>query len=303
MKTLQLVVILSFLFSSLTISQPDLGYLTTAQLELYNEHIKGGQPDNDTLFIRNAYVLNYNTNYRIPNWVAFHIIPDYLNTPERKSRFISFRTDPEVTDAVDTEEYNGLSSSKGYDRGHLAPYKIMGGDRDSDGIYAVYGSVNSDEDEEQTIFQGNYMSNITPQHDRAINGSGGLWYNLERWIQEDIVESHNKELWVYAGSIVIDKLDFEGVGRNNSIVVPDMFYQILIMQNSGSSPPHVLAFLFPHFKNKLDRPTNDIFKYLVPVDYIEAITGLDFLNVFSETEQQGIEANINIQPWEDFIDD
>lgn len=302
MKILKICFISLFLFCTFANSQPDLGYLTPENLALYNEHIKGGQPDTDTLLIRNAYVLNYNTNFRIPNWVAFHIIPDYLNTPERKSRFITFRTDPDVTDAVDTDEYNGLNSSKGYDRGHLAPYKIMGGDRDSDGIYAKYGTgTDSDTDDEKTVFQGNYMSNITPQHDRAINGSGGLWYNLERWIQEDIIRSHNKELWVFAGSIIIDKRDFEGVGRNNSIIVPDMFYQILIMNNPDETVPVVLAFLFPHFKEKQDPPDNIIYNYLVPVNFIETITGLDFFNEFTLTDQEIIEGTVNIEPWKDFI--
>jgi len=89
-------------------------------------------------------------------------------------------------DPVEDEEYNGLFSSKGYARGHIAPFKILGGDRDDDGDYAVYGKgVMSDENDELTIFQGYYMTNIAPQHHKAINGPGGLWYKLERWVQDE----------------------------------------------------------------------------------------------------------------------
>ena len=111
----------------------------------------------------------------------------------------------------------------------------------------------------------------------------------------------SKELWVYAGSIVIDTRDREGVGRNNSIVVPDMFYQILIMNNPDETLPEVLAFLFPHFKEKQDPPDNIIYNYLVPVNFIETITGLDFFNEFTLIDQEVIEGTINIEPWKDFI--
>jgi len=111
----------------------------------------------------------------------------------------------------------------------------------------------------------------------------------------------SKELWVYAGSIVIDTRDREGVGRNNSIVVPDMFYQILIMNNPDETVPGVLAFLFPHFKEKQDPHDNIIYNYLVPVNFIETITGLDFFNEFTLIDQEVIEGTINIEPWKDFI--
>lgn len=262
------------------------------------EHIKGGQPDSDSLLVRNAYVLSYNEQYRIPNWVAYHVVPDYLNTPERKGKFKRFRTDTEVEDAVETTEYNGLFSTKGYARGHFAPYKILGGDRDGDGKYAVYNdNVNSDPDDEKTVFQGNFMTNIAPQHHSAINGPGGLWYKLERWIQDDLVKQNQKELWVFAGAVIFDAENVEGVGKNDSIAVPNLFYKIVIMDSGQNQPPHVLAFLFPHFKNKEDVKEKSIFKYLIAVDYLEAITGLDFFNKYSNQDQVKIESNIDTDAW------
>jgi endonuclease G len=304
MNYISFLILFIILNDSFVLSQPDLSYLDSNKLALYKEHIKGGQPDNDTLFIRNAYVLNYNSKFRIPDWVAFHIKPEYLNTPERKGKFDTFRTDPDVTDAVEDDEYDGLYSLKGYDRGHLAPFKIMGGDRDDDGIFAVYGTGSqSDTDDEETIFEGNYLSNIAPQHAQALNRPGGLWFALERWIQDDIVESHNKELWVYAGNIIIDKREFEGVGRNNSIIVPDMFYQVLIMDVEADTIPAALAFLFPHFKDKVEISGSLIYNYIVPIDYIEALTGLNFFNEFTEDEQKKIESTLVLTPWLVFIGD
>ncbi len=64
--------ILIIFFLSISIFAQPSNYGTENQT-LYDEHIKYGQPDNDSLLIRNAYVLNYSTEYRIPNWVAYHI--------------------------------------------------------------------------------------------------------------------------------------------------------------------------------------------------------------------------------------
>jgi len=270
--------------------------------DLYDEHLKFGQPNSAILLIRNAYVLHYNSQYRIPNWVAYHIDPDFLNTPERKSKFARFRKDEEVENPVEDEEYVGLFDTKGYARGHLAPYKIMGGDRDEDDVYANYGSaVESDEDDEKTVFQGNYLTNIAPQHHKAINGPGGLWYKLERWIQDDIVDAADQEVWIYAGCIINDTVNIEGVGENDSIIVPNMFYKILIRESGDTNQPYVLAFLFPHFKNKSDLRETYIYNYLVPVDYIEAITGLDFFSNIDESEQLIFERNIELEPWHRYI--
>jgi len=163
---------------------------------LFKEHLKFGQPNDGELKIRNGYVLHYNLQYRISNWVAYHIKLDYLKTPDREGKFDKFHSDPSIEeDPVKDEDYDGLYSSKKYDRGHLAPFAIMGGDRDGDGIRAKYGTgVTSDPDDELTVFQGNYMSNIAPQHARTINRSGGLWYKLERWIQAKVVKANNKEV-------------------------------------------------------------------------------------------------------------
>lgn len=298
-----LILLITFPFIQLALSQDWYSELSQKEKDLYNEHLKFGQPNNEELLIRNAYVLHYNTQYRIPNWVAYHIKPDYRKTPTREGKFKTFKTDKDVEDPVKDEEYDGLYSSKKYDRGHLTPFGIMGGDRNGNGVYANYESeANSDKHDEETVFQGSRMSNIAPQHAKTINRSPGLWFQLERWIQDDLVVANNKEVWVYAGCIVFDTRNIEGVGKNDSIVVPNMFYKVVIMESQDQNKPHVLAFLFPHFRNKDDLKENSIHGYLVPIDYIEAITGLDFFSKIDEADQKEFESKVVIDSWEQYID-
>ena len=149
-------------------------------------------PGTENIYIRKGYILSYNPETRTPDWVAYHIKPDYRKTPKREGRFSSFRNDPDIDNEAKNSEYTGLFSSEGYARGHLAPYGVMGGDRDGDGKYARDG----DEDDKETIFQANYMSNIAPQQHKSFNGSPGLWWTLERWIQDVLITEQGKEVWV-----------------------------------------------------------------------------------------------------------
>ncbi|MCD4652563.1 DNA/RNA non-specific endonuclease [bacterium] len=271
---------------------------------LLNEHLKAGNPEVKTVqvLVRNAYVIRYNELYGIPNWVGYHICPEYLNTPTRKSKFSRFRSDPAIEYPVHSDDYLGLFRSIGFARGHLAPYKILGGDRDDDGIVANYeDKTQSDAEDELTVFQGNFMSNIAPQHHEAINGPGGLWFKVERWIQDEIVRDDKQDVWIYAGCIVYDTKHMQKVGPQTDIVVPDMFYKIVYKYSGTSNVPDVLAFLFPHFKSKHDVIQKEFKEYAVPVNYVESLTGLNFFSSVGEEDQERIESGVDYEPWKKYL--
>ena len=231
------------------------------------EHVYGGLPGDGPVLVRKGFVLSYDPVRRVPSWVAYHIRPDYLNRPGRKGKYATFRSDPAVDDPVVTRDYTG----SGFHRGHLAPFYAMGGDRDGDGDYASDG----DPEDSETIFEANRMSNIVPQHAR-FNGSGGLWYALETWVREEVVRKRGREVWVFAGCI-FGPGEHQKIGPRGDIWVPPMFYKIVIFQGEGERAPKVLAFLFPHQSVSHKHQRERIFPYfLVSVDVIEVLTGLDF---------------------------
>jgi endonuclease G len=238
--------------------------LTDEELTSIATHAPFGLPDHDNLLIRPGYISSYNPQGLIPQWTAYHISPDYLGTPKRQKDFSKFRIDPQLSNPVRTSDY----TNSGFSRGHLAPYAIMGGDRDGDG----YTAADQDQDEYPTIFTANYMSNMAPQR-QYFNGESGLWYNLERWVQEELVKEFGNEAWIIAGSVfVTDPGRTDVIGKRVSIHVPDMFYKIVTVKIGEEVLP--LAFLFPHLESKRD----DLTRYLVPVSYLEALTGLTFFD-------------------------
>ena len=265
----------------------DLGCLTADPKTLLEEHVFGGLPSTENIYVRIGYVLSFNPKTKTPNWVAYHVKPDYLKTPKREGRFKTFRDDPDIEGEATNAHYKGLFTIRGYARGHLAPYAVMGGDRDGDGKYAEH-----DEDDALTVFQSNYLSNIAPQHHRGFNGSPGLWWKLERWIQDQLVAKERREVWVFAGCI-FGPGQHEQVGPDNNIWVPAMFYKIVTLESSDRDFPTVLAFLFPH-----QRSTHgSIEDFLVSVDVVEALAGLDFFNTLDDQKETRLEDQDTWQVW------
>ena len=255
---------------------------------LLKEHVYGGLPSDGPVLVRNGYVLSYDSKRRVPSWVAYHIVPDYLKTPHRVGEHARFRPDPNLVDPVHPRDYR----KSGYHRGHLAPYFAMGGDRDGDGLYAADG----DPEDRLTVLEANRMTNTTPQWP-GFNGSGGLWYQLETWVRKELVIGQGREVWVFAGSVFGPVL-YDTIGPDDGIHVPPMFFKIVVLEHPPGHKPIVLAFLFPH-QRVVHRSGSGmaIPHFLVSVDLVEAMSGLDF---FQDVEgEEGIEGPDTWVNWEE----
>ena len=116
-----------------------------------------------------------------------------------------------------------------------------------------------------------------------------------------VISAIQKDLSDYDFDESFDTENIEGVGKDDSIAAPNLFYKMVIMESGNEDHPYVLAFLFPHYRQKNDMKENDIFKYLVTVDYLEAITGLDFFGNIDESDQEEFEGRIDLGSWQEYI--
>lgn len=251
-----------------------------------SEHVYGGIPSKGNYTVRNAYIIEFDAEHKTPRWVAYHVKPSNIkDLPDRKKhKWGKFRDDPDITGEATLNDYkNQFSTWRNYAKGHLAPYYIAGGDRDKDGIDAV----NGDEDDAKTIYEIMYMSNMAPQHHNNFNGSGGLWYKLETYIRDILLKKQQKEVWAFAGCI-FGPGSYDRIG--DGVEVPPMFYKIIVTEEKNK--PKILAFLFPHQIKK----HGNIQDYLVSIDLIEAMTGLDF---FPELNDEKME---RVSTWENWKD-
>ena len=273
------------------------------------EHIFGGAPDDSIIYERRAYLFSYDKKYNVPQWTAWHVIPPYRDTPKRKSRWSTFRTDPELNH-VKTKDYIGWYDSEfNYARGHIAPYFISGGDRDHDGKDAEYESdlKIEDPDDACTVFEINAMTNVAPQYHKRFNGSPGVWWQLETDMRMMLDNGH--EFYVFAGTVFLENKEVMNIGNRKEdpdawdIGVPHGYFKMIIDPIKNE----VVAFLFDH-ADDLNKGCNiDIAKWpsncIVDVSDIESITGLKFFSELNKGLSDRLRNSSNQKTWMNWRND
>tara|TARA_B110000238_G_scaffold173562_1_gene192734 strand:+ start:90 stop:866 length:777 start_codon:yes stop_codon:yes gene_type:complete len=205
-------------------------------------------------------ILNYSyfsvsfcEEYKLSEWTIHYLTPDRL-TYSSSRKGIEFRKDPRL---------NGRDNSKldfyksGYDRGHMVPAADMAFDK-------------------TRLTETFFLTNITPQ---TAGFNRGGWKVLEERIRDWVVEFDT--VAIITGFVKGDNPD-NLLGYAGSVPVPKYFYKIFIdIQRKRS-----IAFLMPN-----EKITKDIIEYVVPIDYLEKITGLDFFYKLPDDVELSFEIN------------
>jgi len=287
-KLAELVILCMALATGTTSAQAQQCTLSSGeQARFESEHLFGGRPTSGPILVRRAYVTQYDSVHRVPKWVAWRAAQDIRATLTRQGAWASFRTDPDIVYPVTDDDYDGIyDNGRGYARGHIAPYFISGGDRNSNGRHAV-----DDIFDACTVYEVNYMSNIAPQLHNRFNGSGGLWYKLET-IERQQLMPRGLVLHIIAGTIFGSGPAH--IGPSGNVGIPDMFYRILVTDRG------VVPFLFVHGRRlgsagcELDA---ELESCIVPVKEIEDLTGSDFFSALDEGAEQALEGADGLANW------
>lgn len=204
------------------------------------------------------FTLSYSEVHEQAEWVAYELSQSHLSNNEFERPY--FVEDREVkTSSADWRNYK----NSGYDRGHLCP----AGDRRFS--YEAY---------HETFL----TSNISPQ-DREFNS--GVWNFLEQKVRYWA----KKYDGVYVVTAGVLKEGLPTIGDEN-VSVPEEFYKIILDASDGNYK--VLAFLIPN------KATNKSFyEFVVPVDDIEAKTGIDFFSTLPDAIEEKLEASIDLKSW------
>jgi endonuclease G len=169
-----------------------------------------------------------------------------------------FIEDPKVkTKSADWRNYRG----SGYDRGHLCP----AGDR----RFSEYAY-------NETF----YTSNISPQ-DRDFNA--GVWNRLEQKVRY-WCKTYG-DLIVITGGVLENGLDEIG---EEDVDVPKTFYKIVLQKNNNKA----VAFLMPNKESK-----EPLHHFLVSIDTIEKLTGINFFEKQDEVWQDEMESEVDASSW------
>ncbi|GAA4829896.1 DNA/RNA non-specific endonuclease [Algivirga pacifica] len=216
-----------------------------------------------------AYTLSYVETHEQAEWVAYELTREMMDQRRRNNikRKNNFRDDPSIpTGSAYLDDYK----YSGYDRGHLAPAATVG--------YTI-----------ETMSESFYLSNMSPQ-DPDFNQK--KWRLLEEQVRE--WGFREKALYIVTGPVLEDGL--KQIGKrsrsdqnNKRVSVPNYYYKIII---DRTDEPKAIAFLMPNKEIK-----DSMENYIVSIDHIEEITGIDFFPALEDSLENRLEKKGDIREW------
>ncbi|GAB2773301.1 hypothetical protein GCM10027275_15320 [Rhabdobacter roseus] len=213
----------------------------------------------DQLVRRTGYTLKYFEKYEQAAWVAQVLTAQQIQGKEARENV--FLNDPEVkSGSAVTADY----TRSGYDRGHLAPAADF-------------------KNSSQAMKESFYMSNVSPQ-DPAFNR--GVWSELEKLVRAWAYKYD--KIYVVTGPVL--KPGLQEIGRLNRVAVPEQFYKVVLYVN----PPYVKGIAFLMKNEGSDLPLH---KFVVSIDEVERLTGIDFFPRLPDDIERRVEARSNPREW------
>jgi endonuclease G, mitochondrial len=216
------------------------------------------------LITRPQYVLSYNAEKRIPNWVCWGLKASDIGSAARAP----FEPDPDLPRGF-AKVTSRAYTNGGFDRGHLCPAK----DRSS-----------SPKDIRATFF----MTNIVPQ---APNCNQRGWERLEDYCRRLAKEGH--VLYIAAGPVGVGGTGKDGrkeeIGEGRlKVTVPHRVWKVvLVLPREGAEPrknTRVIAVIMPN-----DQTVDyNWAKYRVTARQVEKLTGLRFFPKVEEDVREAL---------------
>lgn len=218
-------------------------------------------PDNiqEQILKRTAYIVSYNKDTKLPNWVAWYLTPERITGPAKRSG-VDFEADMDVPypRAEDSDYYGS-----GYDRGHMCP--------------AADNKFSNKAMEESFLF-----TNMCPQNGNLNRGD---WNEMEmacrKWAEK------YGGVYVVCGPILYNS-KHKTIGKNK-VVVPEAFFKVVLRMGEA---PKAIGFIYKNAEG--NRPKGD---YVNSVDEVERITGIDFFPSLPDNIEEKIEATADIDDW------
>lgn len=209
-----------------------------------------------------GYTVSFNTDWLIPNWVAYELTAEEVQGVEPRSN--KFEPDPQIWQSQSTDEYK----NSGYDRGHMAPAADMKWSK-------------------QAMEESFYTSNICPQNKNLNKGD---WKDLEEHVRA--MATKYDHVYIVCGPIVSAKPKTIGqYSYINRVSVPDAFYKVILRKNNESWS--AVGFMMPNQAGH--KPLN---KYAMSMDDIEIITDIDFFVALPDSIEEIVESTYNLKDWD-----
>ncbi len=206
----------------------------------------------EQLLLRDGYFVSYNKDWKIANWVAWHLTKAHTYGDNLRDDMV-FKEDTEVPfpRATDEDYYSST-----YDRGHLCPSGDNKWDR-------------------RAQIQSFLFTNICPQNHGLNKGD---WNDIEilcrQWARK------YGDVYIVTGPVFNGGVKTR-IGKHG-VAVPDSLFKVVLCTNPYA---RAIGFLVPNKGGHRDLRT-----YVTPVDEIERITGIDFFPNLKDDTENKVEA-------------
>lgn len=261
-----IILIISFVFFSSCKNSDSVKTVEESSVDIQDNKSKNFEKDFDFLptsttnviVVHDNYTLSYNEKMEQAEWVAYEL--KKYNSSNHNFKRPFFIQDAKVkTNSADWRNYK----NSGYDKGHLCAAADMKFSKDA--------------------FDDTFLtSNISPQ---THSFNEGIWNRLEQKVRYWSVKYDG--IYVITGGVLSGNL--KTIGKEN-VAVPNYFYKVLLDNSRGEYK--MIGFLVPAVDS--DKPLYD---FVVPVDYIEKLTGIDFYPKLEDSIENKLEKANDYKGW------
>ena len=213
----------------------------------------------EQILYRRGYTVSYNKDYKIPNWVAWHLTAEHASGPYQRPAN-AWHEDEEVpVPRATLADYK----SSGWSRGHMCP----AGDNKWDG---------------DAMYESFLFTNCCPQN---ANLNSGDWNQIEmacrRWAER------YGDIFIVCGPILYNN-EHETIG-SNKVVVPEAFFKVVLCLNGT---PKGIGFIR---KNTDTTKRNDL--YVNTISEVERITGITFFPLLPKEISESVKSKADLKDW------
>lgn len=203
------------------------------------------------------YILSYLEQHEQAQWVAYSLGAEDLRG--QIGRTDDYREDLAIkTGSAELTDYR----RSGYDRGHLAPAGDM-------------------KRNYEAMSESFFLSNMSPQLN-AFNG--GVWNRLENEVRT--LAKRLGMLYIVTGPILKDSISKQ-IGGNH-VSVPSAYYKVMYAPEQEEA----IAFIVPHEASR-----QDLGAFIVSIDSVEKVTGINFWASMEDSLEQKLEAGKDPSAW------
>ncbi len=210
------------------------------------------------IIVHDNYSLSYVEEYEQAEWVAYELKKEQITNSNFRRPF--FIEDHKVkTGSANWRNYK----QSGFDKGHLCPA--------------------ADRKFSKSAFEETFLtSNISPQKHEF---NDGVWNRLEQKVRYWATKYDG----VYVITAGVLEKGLATIGNEN-VAVPNYFYKVLLDEYNGKY--RMIGFLIP--AEDSDKP---LYEFVVPVDEIERLTGIDFFPKLDDAIETRMEKSSDYKNW------